>query len=337
MFQQSLVPLKASQALASWSAALSLASCSQATSPIQRGSLPISTNLPASPVYSATWSPSRWSLPFGPASQLPLRDLHLGLSLQVLGSLNEKSGSCPSWHLELPQFSSCWVICLTFPCAWLLFFTIPDLSLPLGPLLNLYSISQTYHLQQQKSFIVHLKMDSELNSFAHNSPVFTPWCKDCPLTQFWDTNGQGDRPSRYSKLLPLPLFFALLHLSPLRAACTQVFFFWILLGLTTAVPAGPNNIFPQQWHKVLLVFQLRYRQQLQGKVYQLTTLSKGHKASTELISLQRKGAMSFLHLLSFIRPCTARTASFNIGITTLSCLAYQPRKRKHIFFEDWLH
>ena len=57
------------------------------------------------------------------------------------------------------------------------------------------------------------------------------------------------------------------------------------------------------------------------------------QVSSELLPLSGKGVTSLLHPPYFIRHCTARTALFNIGITTFSCLAHQLRNHQHLFYK----
>ena len=146
---------------------------------------------------------------------------------------------------------------------------------------------------QMKSFIVDFKMDSELNSVSQNSPFFTPRCR----IQVWATIGQGDRPpadqvvktpehSMFSLSLNALYSFnfgssrAPLHL-PHGAACLLDPFFWAQQAVESC---------KLHWQQA----QRTSPHCSDTRSCQSEDLRNTKQVSTELLSLQSKGATSFL-------------------------------------------
>ena len=133
-----------------------------------------------------------------------------------------------------------------------------------------------------KSFIVDFKMDW-VNSVPQNSPFFTPRCR----IQVWATIGQGDRHSADQvvkspehTLFSLTQFPVLLQLRIFKGSSPPP---------PTGLPAfripssGPNKL----W-----------------RAASSEELRKTKQVSTELLSLQRKGATSFL-LCRLLSNCSS--------------------------------
>ena len=146
---------------------------------------------------------------------------------------------------------------------------------------------------QMKSCIVDFKIDSELNSVSQNSPFVTPRWK----IQVWATISQGDPPPQSGSQNPSAFIVPSLSLNalysfnfgssraplrlPHRAACPQDLFFWA--------------------QQVVESYKLHCQQAQRTSPHCSDTRSCQSEdvwnikhVSTKLLSLQMKGATSFL-------------------------------------------
>ena len=127
-------------------------------------------------------------------------------------------------------------------------------------------------------------MDSELNSVSQNSSVFTPRCK-------FSCQFQLVRVSDASQTVKTPVASIVLfvHLSPHRAACPQVLFFWMTPGLAVAESC---QLYFQQAKELLLTAVMQSPAsnpaQLAPAADQLTPQSKKPEASQNRAAILAK-------------------------------------------------
>ena len=138
-------------------------------------------------------------------------------------------------------------------------------------------------------------------------PQFSHLGANSAFSYYW----AGPFSDQIVKILAPSFVLSLLNFSPQGAACPHYLFFWLLLRAGSYISSMPKDLL-------------------------LTAVTQGPAG----VSDQLAPTASMQSLSDQFPPPAVfykTTTLFNLGITTFSCLAHQPRRHQRLFFEDWKH